>query len=221
MKAPRGIEARLASSLVVACMVPLISGGCAAQQMEGNSALHDNGAPPKPVTAPPPKPVTARRAVSAPPPAPDLFARHSLPRGALLLRTGPEHTEGGRNVSQYDPVRLKRAAARKEWEPVDCGGGILCWLDTRWVDGELHVTMTLVGPQETLTPFMLHNKVFVLTFMDITNSTVMEFDAKPRDFDRAPSSANGGRPTVYFNSSIECPLEPYESCTRWSLHWYS
>lgn len=176
--------------------------------------------PASPVAAASPQSDSAH---TPPPPVGSLFGRHNVPKGALLMRTRPSlaSSGGGRGISQYDAARLRRAAVPKEWEPVDCGGNIVCWLNTHWLDGELHVTLTLVGPQETLTPFLLHNRAFVLTFTDITSSTLMEFDARPRDFVRAPAAANGGTPTVYFESSIECPLEPYEGSTRWSFHWFS
>lgn len=123
-------------------------------------------------------------------------------------------------VPQYSKARLKSAAEIHNWSNIHIDGtSIDAWLKTKWTNGAITVRLALLGGQEDLERFCASVKQFRLKFGDTTGNIIMEFTIDGPDLTFAPPGTNQGVPTMQFESSIECPLEQYESAHSWQLYW--
>lgn len=168
------------------------------------------------------------------PPPPEVFAPSNTSRGALLQRmpssaprgvllrpVQPEtgHGNAAKSSPQSGEPRSRGAAAWRNWEPVEVGDGIMSYLSTSWADGQLSLEISLAGPQEVLPGFMAHRSLFLISFIDRTGNAIMEFEARPRQFQQLPPSPNG-KVTTVFETAIECPLQPYQRSVKWNFHFH-
>jgi hypothetical protein len=142
-------------------------------------------------------------------------------RGSLLHDAGMDgQSGGGQQIAASADPRIAAAGAVKIWAPVKLENGIIeVCMKTTWSQGKLNVHVALVGPRAILERFVSGWAGFALQFTDNDGNELMKFDIRPQDFEWAPPTVNNGIPTMQLDSSIECPLEPYEQSTNWNFSW--
>lgn len=120
----------------------------------------------------------------------------------------------------YDPIRLRRAAAVKQWTVVTVPElNIDAWLKTTWKDGKMNLRLALMGQQEALNLFNSSWPVYRLTFADQSGTNINQVRIPTSEMHWASGTKNGGVPTLEFEGSEDCQLEIYEQCVQWNFRW--
>jgi hypothetical protein len=174
------------------------------------------------VKSPSQSPLKPQQGPAAPPPV----EQQAPPRGYLMQRDLPVPRPQQREQTgqppgpRYDPQRLKDAAEVKSWSNVNIEGkGVDCWLKSCWKNGQMSLRLAMVGNPDGIRMVMDAAKQFRIRFSDATGEQVNEYTVLPEDLTWAPSSVNGGVPTMQFESSVDVSLEEYEQYRQWQFFW--